>query len=591
MQRYVALAMVLILPLTGLFAARAESTEPGAAALDDVQRNSIAMLNYLAVLTQEINTSRNSRLFLEDAYSSLINNTSPDAVDEATRQQLTGILDTLYNYRMTDVKRARIEQERESILARSIQAAIPENKRMKQLSNASAGNDPFMFVSTLAIIVAQSVSSYDAAASESELEYLRDGWALEDDEAAALHESRKGMFNYMLTIVNENHLPGELALSERAVEEFVEWKHNGNAYQRIRFLESNRETYQALGDYWLTLAASYSEIGDYPKCLDAVASYEALDVRIFRRDHDFAAVLPLAIAAAGQLYEGEEYARLAEHFAAKIVANTGSEDWALRYCAANVYAALYAQTGERRFLRCAYDVTLDNVNTMVNFQRDMNANYLAEIEEVKVPDGATRAQKKEIKNYNKQLKKDRKLELPPVYDPLTLNCDLLFALAQELDIPEAERQAIDGILHGNGEPLFLVPSIDALYYFDAPEGTGAFTLEFTGDELTLPAMLVTDDAQIDVYVLEPDSEQLLLNDWELKSVEREDDEPLESWVAHYKSPTARKHDYADTAKIMISITPRAGLAVEPLQFSLAAFNSKDHFWEKVMIWDDGIRFE
>ena len=45
--------------------------------LDETQRNSISMLNHLAVLTQEINASQNSRMYLEEAYSMLINNTFP----------------------------------------------------------------------------------------------------------------------------------------------------------------------------------------------------------------------------------------------------------------------------------------------------------------------------------------------------------------------------------------------------------------------------------------------------------------------------------------------------------------------------------
>ncbi len=39
------------------------------------QKNAIAMLNYITVLTQEINSSKNSRVCMEDAYSTLINNT------------------------------------------------------------------------------------------------------------------------------------------------------------------------------------------------------------------------------------------------------------------------------------------------------------------------------------------------------------------------------------------------------------------------------------------------------------------------------------------------------------------------------------
>ncbi len=69
-------------------------------ALTDEQSNAIAMLNYITVLTQDVNASKNSRLYMEEAYSSLINNTYPNAVDSRTLSQLTGLLDTMERYRM-----------------------------------------------------------------------------------------------------------------------------------------------------------------------------------------------------------------------------------------------------------------------------------------------------------------------------------------------------------------------------------------------------------------------------------------------------------------------------------------------------------
>ena len=65
--------------------------------LTDGQRNSIGMLNYLTMLTQEINASKNSRMFLESAYSSLVNNTYPNAVDQETEFRLEELLEQLKN--------------------------------------------------------------------------------------------------------------------------------------------------------------------------------------------------------------------------------------------------------------------------------------------------------------------------------------------------------------------------------------------------------------------------------------------------------------------------------------------------------------
>lgn len=65
-----------------------QTSEEPSVVLNEAQKNSIAMLNYLAVLSQEINDSKNSRMFLEEAYASLINNTNPGKVNELTEDQL-----------------------------------------------------------------------------------------------------------------------------------------------------------------------------------------------------------------------------------------------------------------------------------------------------------------------------------------------------------------------------------------------------------------------------------------------------------------------------------------------------------------------
>lgn len=83
------------------------------------------MLNHLAVLTQEINASQNSRMYMEEAYSMLINNTFPNAVDSRTLSQLTGILDTLEKYRMIAVKREHLDYVYEQNRAQAIRSAVP----------------------------------------------------------------------------------------------------------------------------------------------------------------------------------------------------------------------------------------------------------------------------------------------------------------------------------------------------------------------------------------------------------------------------------------------------------------------------------
>lgn len=174
-----------------------------------------------------------------------------------------------------------------------------------------AGFSPGKLAAAIVYMAVDSISSYTAYTKETDLQYLKDGWALDDDEAEVLHSSRKGTFSYMISMVRDNDLPGDLTLTENAVEELIEWKNNDNTVGRIRFLESNQNTYQSYGGYWLILAESYYANGNYAKSLDALASYEGLEARIFRRDYELAKILPLMISAAEKIYSIHKYT---DHF-------------------------------------------------------------------------------------------------------------------------------------------------------------------------------------------------------------------------------------------------------------------------------------
>lgn len=305
MTRRSILSVILALIICiGIFpAASAEN-----AALTDEQANAIAMLNYITVLTQDVNASKNSRLSMEAAYSSLINNTYPNAVDNRTLSQLTSLLDIMEGYRMVAVKRDRLEYIYEQNQAQAIRAAVPNPLG---LISAVRSYRPSKIAASLAYMAIDSITSYTTYTSETELQYLKDGWALDDEEASVLHESRKGTFAYMINIVGKYALPGDLTLTENSVEEFVKWKNNENVVSRIQFLESNQATYQSYGGYWLLLAQSYYDNGDYSKCLNAIRTYEGMNTRIFRKNYELAKVLPSTISAAEEIYSGAEYAGVA----------------------------------------------------------------------------------------------------------------------------------------------------------------------------------------------------------------------------------------------------------------------------------------
>ena len=561
--------------------ARAEVAE-----LTDTQRNAIAMLNYITVLTQEINASKNSRLYMEEAYSSLINNTYPNAVDSRTLSQLTGLLDTMEGYRMVAVKRDRLQYIYEQNQAQAIRAAVPNPLG---LLSAVQSFRPEKIALALVYMAVDSYTSYTSYTAEADLQFLKDGWALDDEEATVLHNSRKGTFSYMIRMVGDYELPGDLTLTESAVEEFVKWKNNDNVVARIQFLESNAKTYQSYGGYWLALAESYYHNGDYQKALDAIASYEAVSTRIFRKDYELARILPLAVSAADEILDGGAYADVASRFARMILDNTDHGDWALRYFAAQTYVDLYGKTQDGAYLQSAYDVSLDNVNYLIEEQRALNAAYLAPVQETAVPKDATKDEKKQISDYNKSLKETRKRELPPVYEPLLLNCELLFALAGELDLPENERKKIDGILHPGGEALFLTREIDAAYSMAdgaASAASAEVEVEYGGTVIILPAACVTADAAVTVSVELPDAgEAIVLTDWAVDKVQRQAEGDVLSHYVVYTSKEARNIQWTPDAAVSVEVQPKAGFACEPYRFEYVTHGTKNEWYDYLKVWE------
>ncbi len=497
------------------------------------QRNSLNMLNYLTVLTQEINDSKKSRLYVESAYSSLLNNTYPNAVDSRTQAQLTNILDTLEAYRMVDVKRERIQFIYEQNKAQAMRQAIPSP--MSVLNVVQSGSVLKAAISVVYMAV-DSYSSYSSYAAQADMDFLKEGLELDDEENAELHQSRKQAFTYMLSMVRENNLQGDYALSEDTVKEFVTWKNNTNVVRRISFLESNKETYQAFGNYWLLLARSYYEAGEYKRCLDSVNEYEKISSRIFRKDYEYAKILPLAIVAAKEVYSKERYKAAADKYTQIIIDNSDNNDWTSRYFVAQIYLDLFAQTKDKSYEQKAYKIAYDNVNYLVDEQKELNAKYLADLNEAEPSKTATKREKEEIKQYNKMLKAERKVALPPVSEALYLNCDLLFALANELNISSSEKRKIDSILHEKDESIFL-------------------------------------------------GKKTVFDDWTIEEVNRKKKNNYLDYTATFKSKTSDKFKYTDGMKITVTITPVPENPDEILTFRYKANEVKKGFVF------DGVEFE
>lgn len=541
--------------------------------LTPTQLTSINMLNYMTVLTQQINNSKGNQLFLEEARSSLYNDTNLKAVDTKTQAQIKQLAGIIDEYRMVDVKRERLEFIYEQNRAQALRQAIPNP--MGLLSAVQSGS-LLKAAASVVYMAVDSATSYQAATNQAELQFIKEGWELDDAETKVLQNSTTAQFDYMCNMVRDYDLPDEYVVRDTDVKAFVEWSSKTNLVAKIDWLKANESTYQKFGPYWLELVKDYYEADDYKNCLEAIAQYEAISAKITRKDLDYANVLPMAIISAKETMSKDEYVKRVRPYCEAILKNTKDEDWTLRYFVAQIYLDLYAQTNNKDDLKCAYDIAYYNVNTLIDEQKELNKTYLTPIVEAKAEKGATKRAKEEIKQYNKLLKDERKVAVPPVSEALYLNCDLLFALADKINISEGDRKRIESLLHENGEDLFLSKALDNRFRMSVSKiNENDIDITFDGDEIVIPVTCITDRSEIKASIT--GSNQESLDDWNITEVVRPKNSTYSDYVVTLNSKLGKNHKYQAGEKITITIIPVSESPDEKITFTYEVISTKKAF--------------
>ena len=551
--------------------------------LTEQQRNSFSMLYYLAITAEDIRISKDNRLILDDIYTSLLNDINPGAIDETTQDHLKNLRDIIKSYINISVKRDRLQYIYNQDKAATIRSAVPNPLAILSMTNSFNWKK---LATSVVYTVVDSYTNYKNANDAADQEFLMSGWELDDEETATIQKNRERAFDYMVDIVQEYALDGKLTLNEKAIGTFAEICEIENVQQKISRLESEEGTYKLLGNYWLELADCYYQTSQYEKCLDCVDKYNALATGIYRKDYNYVQILPKAIVAAQETYIGDEYISRVQEFADAIMENTTTTEWSTRYFAAQVYLDLYARTANREYLDAAYNIAYDNVTILSDEQRRLNATYLEDVQEVTVPEPDYRfmtekekedaekeykAEQKRLKAYNESLKDARETELPPLYEPLVLNCDLLFALADEIGISYKEKTEIEDILETDKNGVFLSKPVNDRYSFTTTKTD--YSVEFTKDKVIVPADLLTAGAEIIVSVSES-GKTTTFDDCIISKVERKGT-AIDTFEATITSKLMKDYSWTENSKVTVKIINAD--SNDPLLFKFKVVEFKDNW--------------
>lgn len=548
--------------------------------------NSYSMMYYLAFTAENIRTAKNNRLVLDDTYTSLLNDINPGAVDERTQEHLSNLRDIIKSYININTKRDRLQFLYNQKKASAIRSAVPNPLAVLSMTNSL---DWKKLATATVYTVVDSYNSYKGASESADLDYIMSGWDLDDEELATVQKNRDRAFDYMVDMVQEYELDGLKTFNEKDVATFTEICQLESPTEKIARLNAEKEKYELFGNYWLELADCYFETDKYGKCLECVDKYNELATGIYRQDMNYVQILPKAIVAARNSYGGDEYITVIGEYADAIISNTTTKDWAARYFAAQVYLDLYTKSNyDQEYLDKAYKIAYENVSVLLSDQRALNSVYTSDVQEVvvtepdytymtkeqkKAKETEYKAEKKRAKEYNKQLKETRKTELPELYEPLVLNCELLFALAEKKGISQTEKNDIDSLLQTSTNGIFYVAPVNDAYSFS--KKTEKYSAVITKDGIAIPASLLTKEAKIEIVAVDG-ATKTVFDDYKIAEVKRNGN-TVSEFAVNISSKKWDKYEWTADSKVSINI--KYGDAYDKacsMKFKVATF--EDHWY-------------
>lgn len=196
--------------------------------------------------------------------------------------------------------------------------------------------------------------------------------------------------------------------------------------------------------------------------------------------------------------------------------------------------------------------------------------------------------KKQVDEYNDVLKENRKTELPPVNEPLLLNCNLLFALAEKKGITDKEKADIDALLHQDDERLFLSEDIDDSFWFSNKyaDQKKDWNIAFGGTTMIIPAEHLSSGASISVSVQEPGKSAPVVfdKDWKVDKVKRGKEGDITTFEAAYTSSAAKKYKWIPGSTVTVEIKPNQNADVT-CTFSYKTEGTKNAWYDYLKVWE------
>ena len=517
------------------------------------EMNSAILLNHLIVSAYAAETSPHCRLYLEELFTDTLDNLNADKLDEETKAQIDEFKSALESLRMPAEKREKLHVLYQNTQAHALRSVIDDPASLLSHWHTFGLSD---IVSAGLCMPVDPPESYARIQSPVQLYYYQDHPSFDEEQSASFREARDGLMAYLESYVKEKELLPQYALSAETASDFARL-YSGNAQENLQFLRDHADIYSELPDYWALLAQSCFETGDYSECLNAIETYVQKQAPVYQTDRAYGHLIPLAVICLQETVNiAVTRVRQIEPYIKRLILNTSEKDWALRYFAAMAYTEITRASdnpwAKEAYLDSAYAILRSVTEKLAAEQRAHNGAYLADAVSLKAPSGASKAEKKEIRDLNLLLKEDRKTGLPPVSEAFMLSADFLKALAEKMEIAKEET---DAILYPDQSPIFFNTYLENMYRNNGTQPE-APVITFDNKKITVPASVINYDYDLKVTV-QHGSDIYIFDDWTVSNVKRADAKDAASFIAGLTSGNNSHMKYQQDMIVNVELIPTA----------------------------------
>ena len=130
---------------------------------------------FLAIISEQIQSSKDNRVMLEQIYNELLNDINPEAIDDLTQTHLSNLRTAIKSYMNIITKRERLQYMYNQEKAAAIRSSVPNPKGILAMANSL---DWKKLALTTVYTVVDSYTNYKNASDAADNEFLMSGWEL-----------------------------------------------------------------------------------------------------------------------------------------------------------------------------------------------------------------------------------------------------------------------------------------------------------------------------------------------------------------------------------------------------------------------------